>query len=109
MTSDNPPGFTDDDRRADEEAIHALLHREITAWDAGAIPTATRASTHSMVTALASSAVTTAGPRRSGPSRRSMRTNTSIAVRTDDGWLLASHNSSQPPLSEKPLSKLISP
>ena len=35
MTSDNPPGFTDDDRRADEEAIHALLHREITAWDAG--------------------------------------------------------------------------
>ena len=35
MTSDNPPGSTDDDRRADEEAIHALLHRQITAWDAG--------------------------------------------------------------------------
>ena len=35
MTSDNPPGSTDDDRRADEEAIHALLNRQITAWDAG--------------------------------------------------------------------------
>ena len=35
MTSDNPPGSTDDDLCADEEAIHALLNRQITAWDAG--------------------------------------------------------------------------
>jgi len=108
MTSDNPPGFTDDDRRADEEAIHALLHREITAWDAGD-PDAYAAVYTPDGDCVSFLGSTTAAARRSGPSRRSMRTNTGIAVRTDDGWLLASHNSSQPPLSEKPLSKLISP
>lgn len=43
-----------------------------------------------------------------GPSRRNLRTNTSVAVRTGDGWLLAaSQNTTQRPLAEKLLRKLI--
>jgi uncharacterized protein (TIGR02246 family) len=158
MTGDNPSGSTDDDRRADEEAIHALLDRQITAWDAG------DPDAYAGVYTLDGDCVSFLGahysgraaiidscevPRRSslfrklargahldfrvtkirfltadvalvhavggvtagsGPSRRSMRTNTSVAVRTDDGWrLAASHNSSQRPLAEKLLSKLVSP
>jgi uncharacterized protein (TIGR02246 family) len=46
----------------------------------------------------------------SGPSRRSLRTNTSIAVRTGDGWLLAaSHNTTHRPLAARLLNKLVSP
>lgn len=43
------------------------------------------------------------------PSRRNLRTNTSIAVRTADGWLLAaSQNTTQRPLAERLTSKLVS-
>ncbi|AOS94722.1 MULTISPECIES: SgcJ/EcaC family oxidoreductase [Mycobacterium avium complex (MAC)] len=36
------------------------------------------------------------------PSRRTRRTNTSVAVRTGDGWLLAAtHNTTQRPLAQK--------
>ncbi|MBW0017398.1 MAG: SgcJ/EcaC family oxidoreductase [Mycobacterium sp.] len=41
--------------------------------------------------------------------RRNLRTNTSIAVRTADGWLLAaSQNTTQRPLAERLTSKLVS-
>lgn len=43
------------------------------------------------------------------PSRRNLRTNTSIAVRTADGWLLAaSQNTTRQPLAERLISKLVS-
>jgi uncharacterized protein (TIGR02246 family) len=42
------------------------------------------------------------------PSRRNRRTNTSVAVRTPDGWLLAaSQNTTQRPFTEKILARLI--
>ena len=41
------------------------------------------------------------------PSRRNRRTNTSVAIRTADGWLLAaSQNTSQRPIMEKILAQL---
>ena len=43
------------------------------------------------------------------PSRRNLRTNTSIAVRTADGWLLAaSQNTTRRPLAERLANKLVS-
>jgi uncharacterized protein (TIGR02246 family) len=48
--------------------------------------------------------LTTKGRR---PSRRNRRTNTSVAVRTPDGWLLAaSQNTTQRPFTEKVLGRL---
>lgn len=45
----------------------------------------------------------------SAPSRRNVRTNITIAVRTGDGWLIAvSHNTTQRPIAEKLLRKLVS-
>jgi uncharacterized protein (TIGR02246 family) len=42
------------------------------------------------------------------PSRRNLRTNTSVAVRTADGWLLAaSQNTTLRPLAERLASKLV--
>ncbi len=46
--------------------------------------------------------------RESRVRRRNLRTNTSVAVRTDDGWLLAAtHNTTQRPFAEALLRRLV--
>jgi hypothetical protein len=76
----------------EDAAIRALLDRQVTGWAAG--------DPEAYATVIK-------GARRRNP--HNVRVNTSIAVRTDDGWLLAaSHNTTYRRFAEKLLGTLIS-
>ena len=85
-------GSAPTDRAADGAAIRELLRRQQNGWDSVALIHADAAVT-----------------KRGRQSRRPSRINTSVAVRTADGWMLAaSQNTTRRRLAETLLQKLAS-
>jgi hypothetical protein len=92
--ADDLTGLTPNDRRADEDAIRELVDRPNAIADAD-------------VALINAKGAAVKGARRRN--RRNTRVNTSIAVRTDGGWLLAaSQNTTHRRFAEKLMGKLAS-
>jgi uncharacterized protein (TIGR02246 family) len=92
--ADDLTGLTPNDRRADEDAIRELVVAQM------------RFLTPDVALINAKGAAAKGARRRN---RRNTRVNTSIAVRTDGGWLLAaSQNTTHRRFAEKLMGKLAS-